>query len=255
MNDGEKAVAVGDVADDELERGQVVGGDQRVGVLEVDLVLARGHFVMGGLDLEAHRGELLDDDAADLLAAVERAQIEIRPRVVRRRRRRAVGRALEQEELRLAPRHHRVTQLPRPIELALERGPGAPRERLLIGRVDVAEEPGNASALVVIRKNPEGLEIGLEEHVGLLDSHEPLDGGTVEHDLAVERLAELASGHFDVLVHAENVGELKAQEIHAELAAELEDVPLARTLHFGRKALQTRPLRRAARPRFDLSHA
>jgi len=39
---------------DGAERRDVVRGRERVGVLEVDLVLALGDLVVGGLDLEAH---------------------------------------------------------------------------------------------------------------------------------------------------------------------------------------------------------
>jgi hypothetical protein len=79
---GEEAVAVGDVPDHELESGQVVRGGEHVGVAEIDLVLAGRHFVMGGLDLEPHLEQLLDDDAADLLAPVHRPEVEVRRLVV-----------------------------------------------------------------------------------------------------------------------------------------------------------------------------
>ena len=77
MNDARKPNRLRDVADDELERRHVVGGDQRVGVPEVDLVLAGRDFVVRRLHLEAHFHELLDDDPADLLAPVDRGEVEV----------------------------------------------------------------------------------------------------------------------------------------------------------------------------------
>ena len=62
-----------------------------------------------------------------------------------------------------------------PLHLTLERGPGAAFERLLVRRVDIAEQAGHPSALVVVRENAEGVEVGLEQHVRLLDPHEALD--------------------------------------------------------------------------------
>ena len=51
---GVQAVHQGHLLDHEPEGGDVVRGGYRVAVLEVDLVLARRHLVVGGLDLEAH---------------------------------------------------------------------------------------------------------------------------------------------------------------------------------------------------------
>ncbi len=245
---GEEAVAVGHIPDDELEGGEIVRRDERIGVLEVDLVLAGGHLVVGGLDLETHLRELLDDHPPDLLALVERAQVEVGAGVVRRGGGRAVGRVLEEKELRFTPRHHREAELSGPGELALERRPGTAGEGLLIGGIDVAEKTGHPPALVVVRQDPEGLEVGLEEHVRLLDPHEALDRGAVEHDLAVERLVELAPRYLDVLVDAEDVGELQAEEVHPELTRELEDVRLGCSRQVGGETLQARALcRRGSR--------
>ena len=79
---GEEAVAAGDVAHDEPEGGDVVRGGQRVGVAEVDLVLARRHLVMRRLHLEPHQLEVLHHHPADLFAPVHGAQVEVRAGVV-----------------------------------------------------------------------------------------------------------------------------------------------------------------------------
>ena len=105
------------------------------------------------------------------------------------------------------------------VDLALERVPGTAVEGLLVRGVDVAEEPRHPAALVVVRQHAEGGEVGLEQHVRLLDPHEPLDRRPVEHDLAVQRLLELAARHLDVLVDAQDVGELQPEEVDAEAAA------------------------------------
>ena len=116
--------------------------------------------------------------------------------------------------------------LPGAVDLALERGAGTAGEGLLVRGEDVAEQPGHPAALVVVGKDAEGVEIRLEQHVRLLDPDESLDRGAVEHDLAVERLLELAAGHLDVLVHAEDVGELQPEKIDTEALGQLENVIL-----------------------------
>ena len=65
-----QAVVLRDLLDHEAEGDDVVGGGHGVGVLEVDLVLARRHLVVRRLDLEPHRLEHLDDVAPRLLAEV-----------------------------------------------------------------------------------------------------------------------------------------------------------------------------------------
>ena len=69
----------------------------------------------------------------------------------------------------------------------------------------------------------EGREVGTQIHVRLLDADEAFDRRAVEHDLAVERLGELAVGDLDVLDDAEDVGELQAQKLDALLLGTLQD--------------------------------
>ena len=84
-------VTGGDRLDHQPERDQVVGGRERVGVAEVDLVLADRDLVVGGLELEAHLLERDLDVAPAVLAAVDRRDVEVRRGVVRVDGRVAVG--------------------------------------------------------------------------------------------------------------------------------------------------------------------
>ena len=95
-----QAVLLGDGLQRELEGDGVVGGLQRVGVLEVDLVLADGDLVVGRLDLDPERLERVDHVLADLLREVGR-EVEVAGLVVGQRLDRAVLGAAEQEELEL----------------------------------------------------------------------------------------------------------------------------------------------------------
>ena len=70
-------------------------------------MLAGRDFVVRGLDVKAHRFEREHDLAADVLAQVDRAQVEVAGGIVRFGRRHAVLR-LEQEELGLRSRLHAV---------------------------------------------------------------------------------------------------------------------------------------------------
>ena len=221
-------MAVSGVAHHEPERRQVVRRFERLGVAEVDLVLPGGDFVMPRLDLEPHRHQVLDDQPSDLLRPVHRRQVEVAAAVVRLGGGVPFGVELENEELGLDPRHHFEAEALGPRDLPFQRLARAPGERGPVGVVDVADHAGDLSPLVVVRKDAEGAEVGLQHHVRFLDTHEALDRGAVEHHVPVERLLELARGDLDVLVDAEDVGELQAQERHALFLGEVEDVALCR---------------------------
>src|SRR5205814_2778847 len=105
-------------------------------------------------------------------------------------------------------------------------------------RVDVADHPRDLFAGGSgPREDAEGREVGPQVHVRLLDADESLDRRAVEHDLAVERVLELAVGNLDVLDRAEDVGELETEELHLLALGALEDLRLG----FGR--LRRRPMR------------
>ena len=153
--------AAGDVPDDELEGGQIVGGGERVGVLEIDLVLPGGHLVVRRLHLEPHFQQLLDDDPPDLLAPVDRPQVEVGGRIVRDRSRRPSADFSNRKNSASHPAIMVKPSFRARVHLALERGARAAGEGLLVRRVDVAEQPGDPAPLVVVGKDPEGVRSGL----------------------------------------------------------------------------------------------
>jgi hypothetical protein len=62
-------------------------------------------------------------------------------------------------------------------------------ERLAIRGINITDETGDLAMarILEIENHPSG-EIGMEIHIGFLDSDEAFDGGTIEHDLIVERI-------------------------------------------------------------------
>ncbi len=114
-----QAVLLGDRLQRELEGDRVVGGAERVGVLEVDLVLAHGDLVMGRLHPDPERLERVDHVLADLLGEVGR-EVEVAGLIVRQRLDEPVLAAAEQEELELGARVDDVAHRLRPLDLATE---------------------------------------------------------------------------------------------------------------------------------------
>ena len=121
---------------------------------------------------------------------------------------------LEDEKLGFHAGVHRESEFGRAGNLSLQDTARIAVEGGAIGSRDVADEARNAACGITPRKNPERRQVRSEQHVRLFDTNEPLDRGPVEHDVAGERLLELRARNLDVLVDAEDVGELQPQEAH-----------------------------------------
>jgi hypothetical protein len=172
---------------------------------------------VGGLHGEADGIQVVDDGPAGVLAPVDGGQVEVAAAVVRQGGGLAVLAAHEQEELRLGSGVHDKAQLLGPIAGALQRLPRAAGERGFVRVVDVADQPGHLAGDLLPGVEHIGVQVGLEQHVRLLDAGEALYRRSIEHDLSVDGLLEFALGHFHVLDDAHDVGELQAQKAHLVL--------------------------------------
>ena len=86
MNDAYDALLERDLLHHQPERHDVVGGGERVGVPQVDLLLAGGALVVAELDRDAHRLQHLDRLAAEVVADAVRRVVEVAAVVDRDRR-------------------------------------------------------------------------------------------------------------------------------------------------------------------------
>ena len=150
-----------DVLHDEAERRDVVGRLERVGIAEVDLVLAVRHFVMRRLDLEPHALERVDHRAARVFAEVRGREIEVAADVVRVRRSLApCTSGLKRKNSASIPAF-----ITKPIDFAFASTVfsvprGSPAKGLAVRRVDVADQPADAIVLIAPRIHEERVEIG-----------------------------------------------------------------------------------------------
>jgi hypothetical protein len=187
-------------------------------------MLAGSDLVVGGLDLEPHCLQHQGDVTPRLLSEIARAEIEVAAGVVRLRERGSVGVTVKEEELGLGTGHHLVAHLVGLGDDPFERAARAAGEGRAVRISDIADQPSDLALVGLPREDLEGVEVGHQEHVRLLDAGESLDRRAVEHDLAVEGLRELTFGDLDVFDDAVDVGELEPQEMDLFLLGEGEDV-------------------------------
>jgi hypothetical protein len=135
---------------------EVVGHRQRVGVAQVDLVLARSDLVVGVLDGDPHGLERLDDLPAEVRLDVERGEVEVAAVVERGR---VVG-PREQEELHLGV-HVEGEAHVRPWRGCAQDLAGVGGERLPLRGPDVAEHPGDPGLVRAPRQHLEGEASGM----------------------------------------------------------------------------------------------
>ncbi len=137
---GVQTVLHRDVPHDKAEGRNIVGRRDRIGVLEIDLMLCRCDFMMRGLDFEAHRFESIDDVTTRIFSPVERCQIEVTPGIVREDGGAIVATSLEQEEFRFRARHHGIPKRLGLIGGLFQCQPWATFKRRAIGKIDVTDE-------------------------------------------------------------------------------------------------------------------
>ena len=203
----------GDGADHVPERDQHVSALERVGVAEVDLVLADRDLVVRGLKMEAHRVQHVVHGAPYLNALVHRTDVEVAGLVVRIDGGVALGVVVEDEELGFRADAHLEAHLLGVGDDGLECHAGVADERRAIRVSDVADDARHVAGRALKPRNHlERIEIGLEVHVRLLDALVPADRGAVEHHLVVEGLRQLVNGNLNVLELTMELGELQAHE-------------------------------------------
>ena len=211
-----QAVLLGDRLEGELEGDRVIGGLQSVRVLEVDLVLARGDLVMGGLDANPECLERVHHVLADFLGEI-RGEVEVAGLVVGQRLDPAIGGPAEEEELQLRPHVHDVAELPGPLHLAAENPARIAHERLAAWSEDVADHAGRAARTrpALPRDLRERAHIRHEVLVALGDPRESLDRRTVEPRSVLDRALDLVDRDGHGLDRADDVGELELDEANA----------------------------------------
>jgi len=197
--------------DRELEGDDVICGVEGVAVLEVDLVLAPSHLVVRRLDLEPHLGEGDDDLAPEILCKVGRCEVKVAADVLEECGWLVVDHP-EEEELQFRTGVKEVAILRGILHGHAEHVARVALERLAALLVDIAHKARHR----VIPGPPgqEGVsgEVGFQHHIRLLDPDKPLNRGSVKTDAAGQRLLSLLDRDGDVFGHAQEVGELEAEE-------------------------------------------
>ena len=208
----------------QLEGEDVVRRFQRLGILEVDLVLPVAAFVVAGLDFEAHLLQGQADLAPRLLPVVQRAHVEIGAFVIGLQGGTALFIGLKEVELTFRAHVEGIAHGSSLAELLLQHITGVAHEGGPVGIVHIADEAGHAAQPPVPGQKLEGLRVGPEILVALMDADKALDGRAVKGDLVVHGLLDLRGGDGHVLQLPEDVRDLQADEAHILLPHHADDL-------------------------------
>ena len=203
--------------DDGAERHDVVGRRQRVGVAQIDLVLAGPALVVAELDGDAEVLQHPDRAPAEIVGGAARDVVEVPGRVDRLGTLRSEGRGLQQVELDLGMRVEREARVGRLGERALEDVPWVGHGGLTVGRGDVAEHARRRVDLAAPRQDLERGGVGVREQVRLVGPRQTLDRGAVEPEPFAEGSLDLSRCDRHRLERADDVCEPEPDEFDAPL--------------------------------------
>jgi len=89
------------------------------------------------------------------------------------------------------------------------------RERLAVGREDIADHPrGGKTGALIPRDDRKCFQIGHEEHIALGDPRKALDRGAVEPDAVIQAIRQLGDRDGDIFDHTDDIGKLQADELN-----------------------------------------
>ena len=192
-------------------RHEVVRHGQCVGVAQVELVLARRHFVVRRAHRDAEPLQCKDRGSPVLVGDVEGGEIEVAATVEHLR----IGAAVpEVEVLDLRADIGAEAEVVGPFKIALQHPPRVAGEWLAVGSDDVAEHAAYVS-LRAPRQDLKGCGVGPRQHVLLLVAREPIDRAAVELHALGESNLELCRRDRERLQEAEDVCEPQPDEADA----------------------------------------
>lgn len=176
----------GDLLDHRAEGHDVVGNRQRIGIPQIDLILAGTRLVMRVFDRDAHLLEHVDGGAAEIHAWAARHMVEIAALIDRHRGLGPVVLLLEQVELDFGMHVEREALLLGLRQRALEHMAWVGERRLSLRSEHVAEHTRRALWTSAPRQNLEGARIGLDDHVVFGHTRHALDRGAIETNALLE---------------------------------------------------------------------
>ena len=244
------ALLEGDLLDDGAEGHDVVGRRECVGIAQVDLVLPGRALVMAELHRDAHVLQQRDRGPAKVVGGAVWDVVEVAAVVDRHGSDPLALRRVQQEELDLGVGVEGEPQVGGPAQGPAQDVARVGETGLPVRGEQVAEHSRGARVLPAPRQHLEGRRVGLDEHVGLIDAGEALDGRAVEADPLGERTLKLGGRNRHRLQRPDDVGEPQPDEPDVALFNRAQD-KLLLTVHV--TILPHRCYRRVSGPDFGQS--
>ena len=179
------AAFLGDLLDDQSERHDRVRHGERLGVLQVDLVLAWSILMKAVLDRDRERFEVVQRRPAQIRRDIGCREIEVGGGVERLRN--AVV-LLEVEEFDLGRGEEGVASVVRAIEIPSQDLARIAGERGSVEVFDIAKHEPGRFVILCPWQELERASIRASEHIALLYPAESIDRRTIELQAFVEDL-------------------------------------------------------------------
>ena len=194
--------------DHDPESHDVVRHIQRIGVTQIDLMLAGAGLVVAEFHGNTHLFQHRDGVAPEIRAVSQGGVIEVATLIERHR---GVEMA-EHEELDLRVDVEGEAHVSCLLESSFQHVPRVRETRGAVGKLDIAQHAGGASLGVPPGQHLEGRGVGVDDHVRLVDPRKPLDGRAVEPDALRYGPLHLSRGDRHRFQRPQHIGEPEAHE-------------------------------------------
>ena len=206
-----KAVAVRNGFHDGLEGHRVVGSGERVGIAEIDLVLARSFLMMRAFRSDAHLFKRQTDLTPDVFTAVIGREIHIARLVIGLLGRFPVLVKTEKIKLLLRAECKTVSGVRNRL---LQQAAGIALKGTAVGVGDGGKHTHDLAMLGTPGQQHQRVRLRMQQQIGVRLVAEAGDGGAVERNPICKRAWQFIRHNRYILLSAEHVAEGQADELH-----------------------------------------
>ncbi|MPM97149.1 hypothetical protein SDC9_144322 [bioreactor metagenome] len=182
---------------------------------EIDLVLAKGNFMMAHFDLQPHFTECRHQLTANAGSFIVGGEIKIPTHIVRNRMHITVLARAKQEEFRFRAYIEFPTALLDDVQLAAQGSTGIAFKWRTIGAEDIAEHTGTFMSGRGPGQHGVSIEIRSKQHIAFLNTGEAFNGRTIKPQAILDCFFDLFEGSVHTFDCSGNICKLERDKLDA----------------------------------------